>query len=194
MKNNPLLELGNLFLKIQATDLKHRQINLEKAIGQACEVTLRQNKKGNKVMIVGNGGSASIASHIATDFVKNLSIPALSFSDSSLLTCLSNDLGYEKVFSAPIGVLAKKGDILFAISSSGKSRNILNAVSEGKKAGCFVISLSGFSANNPLRRSGNINFYAPSLSYGDVEIAHLALCHSIVDILCGIRRHNFPNR
>lgn len=184
MKNNPLLELGNLFLKIQVTNSKCKSINLEKAITRVYELIGRQNKKGRKVVIVGNGGSASIASHIVTDFVKNLKIPALSFSDPSLLTCLSNDLGYGKVFSAPIGVLAKKGDILFAISSSGKSMNILNAVSQAKRMGCFVVSFSGFSANNPLRRLGSINFYVPSSSYGAVEIAHLALCHSIVDILC----------
>ena len=135
-------------------------------------------------MIVGNGGSASIASHIATDFLKNLNIPALAFNDSSLLTCLSNDLGYEQVFSTPIGLLANKGDILFAISSSGKSKNILNAVSQARKRSCFIIGLSGFSASNPLRKMGNLNFYAPSSSYGDVEIAHLAICHTIVDILC----------
>jgi len=183
MKNNPLVELGSLFLKIQATDAKGKSINLEKAIAQVCEIVLRQNKKGRKVFIVGNGGSASIASHMVTDFVKNLKIPALSFSDACLLTCLSNDLGYEKVFSAPISVLAKKGDILFAISSSGKSKNILNAVAGAKRKGCLVISFSGFSANNLLRRSGNLNFYVPSSAYGDVEIAHLALCHLIVDIL-----------
>jgi len=183
MKNNPLFELSDLFLKIQVTDLNRKSINLEKAVARVCEVILRQNKKGAKVIIVGNGGSASIASHIVTDFIKNLNIPALSFSDPSLLTCLSNDLGYEKVFSAPIGVLAKKGDILFAISSSGKSRNILNAAAEGKKKGCFVVTFSGFLSGNPLRKMGDINFYVPSSSYGAVEIAHLAVCHAIVDLL-----------
>lgn len=183
MKNNPLVELGNLFLGIQATDRQRKSIDLEKAIAQVCEVVLRQSKKGAKVIIVGNGGSASIASHIAADFIKNLNTPALSFSDPSLLTCLSNDLGYEKVFSAPIGVMAKKGDILFAVSSSGKSRNILNAAIEGKKRGCFVVSFSGFLPNNPLRKKGDVNFYVPSLAYGAVEITHLAICHAIVDIL-----------
>ncbi|TAM38080.1 SIS domain-containing protein, partial [bacterium] len=101
----------------------------------------------------------------------------------SLLTCVSNDLGYENVFSVPIERLAKKGDILFAISSSGKSKNILNAVSSAKKKGCFVISLSGFSSRNPLRSTGSVNFYVPSSSYGAVEIAHLAICHAIVDTL-----------
>lgn len=183
MKNSPLLELSNLLLEIQATDSKRKSIGFEKVVTQACEVIKRQNKKGNKLIIVGNGGSASIASHIVTDFVKNLNIPALSFSDSSLLTCLSNDLGYEKVFSAPIGVLAKGGDILFAISSSGKSKNILNAVIEGKRKGCFVITFSGFLPANPLRKMGSLNFYVPSSSYGAVEIAHLAICHAIVDFL-----------
>ena len=150
---------------------------------QVAKLVLEQKKRGNKVVIIGNGGSASIASHIVTDFVKNLNVPAISFSDSSLLTCLSNDLGYERVFSAPIALLGKKGDILFAISSSGKSKNILNAVSEAKRIGCFVIGFSGFSAKNPLRRLGNINFYVPSSSYGAVEITHLAICHAIVDIL-----------
>lgn len=183
MKNSPLLELSNLLLGIQATDFKRKPVSFEKAIIQSCEIIKRQNKKGNQLIIVGNGGSASIASHIVTDFIKNLRIPALSFSDPSLLTCLSNDLGYENVFSAPIGISAKKGDILFAISSSGKSKNILNAVTEGKRKGCFVITFSGFLPANPLRKTGNINFYVPSLSYGAVEIAHLAICHAVVDIL-----------
>lgn len=183
MKNNPLLELSNLLSEIQATDSKGKPASFKKAIILSCEAIKRQNKKGNKLIIVGNGGSASIASHIVTDFVKNLNIPAVSFNDPSLLTCLSNDLGYEKVFSAPIGVLAKGGDILFAISSSGKSKNILNAVTEGKRKGCFVITFSGFLPANPLRKTGNINFYVPSSSYGAVEIAHLAICHAVVDIL-----------
>ncbi len=105
----------------------------------------------------------------------------MAFNDSSLLTCLSNDLGYEYVFSVPIGKLAKKKDVVFAISSSGKSKNILNAVSKAKEKGCILISLSGFSQSNPLRDMGKNNFYVPSFSYGDVEIAHLAICHAIAD-------------
>lgn len=181
MNAHPLSKLNNLFLQIEVSVCKGRLINLNQALTQVHKVILRQNKKGNKVIIIGNGGSASIASHIAADFIKNLHIPALVFSDSSLVTCVSNDLGYEQVFSKPMGILGRKGDVLFAISSSGKSKNILNAVSTAKKIGCFVVSFSGFSPRNPLRKSGDINFYVPSLSYGDVEVAHLALCHLIVD-------------
>ena len=183
MKNKIFVEFGKLLLKIQATDFKGQEFDFDQAVRQITKLISRQRKKGNKIIIIGNGGSASIASHMATDFIKNLKIPALAFNDASLLTCLSNDLGYEKVFSAPIGILAKKGDILFAISSSGKSKNILNAVKEAKKKGCFVIGLSGFSRQNPLRSLGDVNFYLPSSAYGAVEIAHLAVCHAIVDIL-----------
>lgn len=183
MKNTPLVELGKLFLKIETTVLNGKALDPEKAISRIAKLVSSQRKKGNKVMVVGNGGSASIASHIVTDLIKNLRIPALAFNDGSLLTCLSNDLGYENVFSTPIGILAKKGDILFAISSSGRSKNILNAVSQAKKNGCFVIGLSGFSSRNSLRRMGDINFYVPSSSYGAVEISHLAICHAVVDIL-----------
>lgn len=183
MKKNPLIELGNLFLRVEVTENKRKVISFENAIFKVSQAISKCAKRGNKVIIIGNGGSASIASHIATDLLKNIKIPALAFNDASLLTCLSNDLGYENVFSAPIEVLANKGDIFFAISSSGKSKNILNAVSEGKRKGCFVVTFSGFLSSNPLRKMGNINFYVPSLSYGAVEIAHLAICHAVVDIL-----------
>lgn len=185
MKNKTILEFGKVLANIQAADLGGNQLDFDRAILRIVKLISAQRKKGNKIIIVGNGGSASIASHMATDLLKNLSIPALAFNDASLLTCLSNDLGYEKVFSAPIGVLAKKGDILFAISSSGKSKNILNAVAQAKNKGCFVIGLSGFYHRNPLGGLGDINFYVPSLAHGTVEIVHLAICHAIVDALSG---------
>ena len=127
MKNNPFTELTNLLTGIETTDSKRKALDFHKAILQVTKLISRQSKKGNKMIFVGNGGSASIASHMATDFLKNLKIPALAFNDASLLTCISNDLGYESVLSVPIDRLARKGDILFAISSSGKSKNILKA-------------------------------------------------------------------
>jgi len=146
-------------------------------------------KNGKKAIIIGNGGSASIAGHIATDLLKNCRIPALSFSDPSLITCLSNDLGYECVFEKPLEMLAGKGDLLIAISSSGESRNILNAVRRAKAKGCYVVTMSGFKKTNSLRKMGDINFYVPSWSYGDVEITHLAICHEIVDNIYEAKAH-----
>ena len=151
------------------------------------KLIISQHKKGNKLIFIGNGGSASIASHIATDFLKNAKIPAITFNDVSLITCISNDLGYENVFQKPLDLLAKNGDILVSISSSGKSQNILNATKAARNKKCFIITLSGFSKKNPLRKLGDINFYIPSYSYGVVEIAHLSICHCIVDTI-------IPNR
>lgn len=174
--------LRDLLLKIEVNGSPGNKIvPLDAAMSRVISLIKALNKKKNKLIFIGNGGSASIASHISTDFLKNALVPALAFNDSSLITCLSNDLGYEHVFEKPIEMFAQKGDILFAVSSSGKSKNILNATIAAKKKGCFVITLSGFKENNPLRKLGDINFYLPSNSYGDVEIAHLAICHCIAD-------------
>jgi D-sedoheptulose 7-phosphate isomerase len=134
-------------------------------------------------MIIGNGGSAGIAGHIAIDLLKNAGIPAMTFNDASSLTCLGNDLGYDAVFQKPVEVHARPDDVLIAISSSGRSKNILSAVLEAQEAGCFIVTLSGFDADNPLRSMGDLNVYVPSHSYGAVEITHLAICHCVVDAL-----------
>ena len=140
---------------------------------------------GNKIMFLGNGGSAAIASHMAIDYSKNGRLPAISFNDGAALTCLGNDLGYESVFSEQIKLHAKPKDLLVAISSSGASENILNAAVEARSIGCTIITMSGFSEENPLRQLGDINWYVSSNDYGFVEITHLTLCHSFLDILMG---------
>ncbi len=180
---NYIKELTDLFSKIEVTGTKGETLILDKAIAEAASLIFAQREKGNKMILIGNGGSASIASHISTDLLKNACITAIAINDPSLITCLSNDLGYEYVFAKPIEMLAKKGDVLFSISSSGKSKNILEAVSRARQSGCFLITLTGFDLNNPLKIMGDMNFYVPSHSYGYVEIVHLAICHCIVDKL-----------
>jgi D-sedoheptulose 7-phosphate isomerase len=140
---------------------------------------------GNKIMFIGNGGSAAIASHLANDFSKNGGLRATAFNDSSALTCLGNDFGYEHVFAKQIELHHRPGDLLVAISSSGRSRNILNGVDAAITGGCRVATLSGFGAENELRRMGDVNFYLSSGAYGFVEIGHLALCHAVLDIQMG---------
>lgn len=173
--------LSSILEKIEVCDDKGRALSFDCAISKITDLIVSQAKKGNKVILIGNGGSASIASHLSIDFLKNAKIAAIAFNDPCFLTCISNDLGYEYVFEKPIDMLSKKNDILFAISSSGRSNNILKGVLKAKKKGCFIITLSGFDKNNPLRKLGNINFYVPSFSYGQVEISHLSICHCIVD-------------
>jgi len=176
-------ELGGLFLKTQVTDKDNKAIDFSDAVEKAINLIVNQTSNGNKVIFIGNGGSASIASHQAIDFFKNGGMRAIAFNDSSLLTCLSNDFGYEYVFEKPIDMFADKGDALVAISSSGKSENILRGADAAKNKGCHVITMSGFKSDNPLRSKGELNFYVPSDSYGYVEITHLTLCHCMVDTI-----------
>jgi D-sedoheptulose 7-phosphate isomerase len=104
-----------------------------------------------------------------------------------MLTCLGNDLGYDRVFAKQVELYARADDLVIAISSSGRSANILNAVKAARAAKCAVVTLSGFTADNPLRRLGDINFYVASDRYGFVEIGHLTICHAILDFICGLR-------
>jgi len=142
---------------------------------------------GGKLMFVGNGGSAGIASHVAIDYSKNGKMRAMALNDGAALTCLANDYGYEYVFSEQIKIFGKPGDVLVAISSSGASQNIINAVIAATDSGMEIVTLSGFKPDNPLRSSGAINFYVPSMEYGFVEIIHLTLIHMVLDICMGWR-------
>ena len=105
----------------------------------------------------------------------------MAFNDSSLLTGVGNDYGYKHVFEKPIEMFADLGDVLFAISSSGKSKSIINAVNVSKKNGTKVITLSGFNPQNELRTLGCVNFWCNSSDYGMVEISHQFILHNISD-------------
>ncbi|MFQ5539977.1 MAG: SIS domain-containing protein [Candidatus Binatia bacterium] len=175
--------LAGLFSGIQVMDSQKRSMDLSDGLSTGIELILTQTSLGRKVIFIGNGGSAAIASHQAVDYWKNGGMRAIAFNDSSLLTCIGNDFGYPHVFAKPIQMFADLGDILMAISSSGRSENILLAVEAAKGKGCKVITMSGFSPDAPLRLMGDLNFYVPSDSYGYVEITHLALCHCILDTI-----------
>lgn len=144
-----------------------------------------------RVFFIGNGGSAAIASHMAADWLKNAGFTAMCFNDGALLTCISNDIDYRGVFSLPLGLHARGDDILVAISSSGKSSNILDAVHLANSKKMYVITMSGFEPNNALRGMGTANFYVRAMSYGFVEISHLAICHAILDRFIAVYGRDF---
>ena len=135
-----------------------------------------------RLIIIGNGGSAAIAIHFLNDFVNASGIKTLDLFSPSLLTCIANDYGYENVFAKPIEMLASPGDVLFAISSSGKSPNIVRACELASAQKCNVITFSGFAPDNPLRKLGWLNFYVPSNHYGFVELSHQILINCILDL------------
>jgi D-sedoheptulose 7-phosphate isomerase len=181
------VELGEMMGRVEVSDRTGAALVYDEGIRRATEVVRGQTGAGRKVIFVGNGGSAAIASHQAVDYWKNGGMRAVAFNDAALLTCLSNDLGYPHVFEKPVAMFADAGDVLIAISSSGRSENILRAVAAAETAGCRVVTLSGFQPDNLLRRRGELNFYVPSDSYGYVEITHLAICHCIVDTIIASR-------
>jgi len=186
MKND-IKENRRIFKKlldtIIATDSNGNALILDDGLESSINMILEHARAGGKLLFIGNGGSACIASHMAIDFWKNGGIKALAFNDSAQLTCLSNDCGYSHVFKKPIEMFAEKNDILVAISSSGKSENILQGVEAAKTKGARVITFSGFDRDNLLSKSGDINFYVPISEYGHVEILHLSLCHCMIDII-----------
>ena len=179
--NNHFNTLNQLLLNTSVTDLSGQTKTLAFGFETYINAVKSIRKNKNKLIFIGNGGSAGIASHMATDYSKNGHMPSTTFSDASVLTCLSNDYGYEFVFSKQIEYHAKQNDVLIAISSSGRSKNILNAVTAARTAGCQVMTFSGFQAKNPLSLMGDVNFFVDSNEYGFVEVGHLALIHSMLD-------------
>jgi D-sedoheptulose 7-phosphate isomerase len=179
--------LSNHLFEAEATTHSGRRLPIAEAVNQMMADARAAHAAGNKLIFVGNGGSAAIASHMATDYSKNGGVRSLALNDSSMLTCLGNDLGYDQVFAKQIELHGRAGDLVIAISSSGRSANILNAVKRARDAKCKIVTLSGFSGDNPLRKLGDLNFFIASDRYGFVEISHLTICHAVLDFICGLR-------
>jgi len=180
-----LATLAEVLRGAKVTDLAAKELAIEEGCEWVRKTAHETHDAGNKIIFVGNGGSAGIASHLAIDFSKNGGLRALAFNDPAALTCLGNDFGYENVFAKQIDFHGRSGDLLIAISSSGRSPNILAAVKVARGRECKVVTYSGFAEGNELRRTGDINFYVRSNEYGFVEIAHLTLCHAVLDIDMG---------
>lgn len=175
--------LKSILCALVSTGAAGEEYSFEDAVERAVDVISSVADENGKIMLIGNGASASIASHIAVDLWKNGRVRAISFNDPALLTCIGNDCGYERVFEKPVEMFSLKEDLLIAISSSGQSENILKAVKAAKDKGAKAITLSGFKKDNPLRTMGEINFYVPAGEYGYVEVIHHFICHCFVDML-----------
>lgn len=181
-----LTSLAALLPRVEITDGQARAFAVDAGFDETQRLVTKAGATG-KVLLIGNGGSAAMASHIAVDLWKNAGLRALAFNDASLLTCVGNDYGYEAVFEKPVAMFAEPADVVIAISSSGRSENVHRGVRAARERGCSVVTLSGFREDNPLRTLGDINFWVPSSSYGEVEVAHLAICHGLVDSIVAHR-------
>lgn len=150
---------------------------IQEQIQQSVELV----QKNKRVIFIGNGGSNSIASHMMEDFAKVARIPTLSFSDGALITCFANDYGFENAIAEWLKIQYMPGDLLVAISSSGESKNIVNAANHFKSVGGSVLTLSGFKEGNALSKIGDINFYLNASNYGIVECFHQVIIHAVLD-------------
>lgn len=160
-------------------------------IEQAGRLICKTLRAGNKVLLCGNGGSAADAQHIAAELVgryeqERRSFPAIALTtDTSALTALSNDYGYDEVFARQVEGLAVTGDVLIAISTSGKSANVIKAADKARAIGCQVIGLTGGSGK-PLTSHCDIAVVVPSERTSRVQEAHITIGHlwcEMVDLL-----------
>lgn len=142
-------------------------------------------ESGGKLLLAGNGASASIASHLATDFSKQGGVRAVAFNDANLITALGNDCGYENWIAKALDFYADPQDVLILISSSGKSPNVVKAARHAKELGLYVAAFTGFAKDNPLGAAADINLWADSRSYNIVECTHMIWLAAIVDLLVG---------
>jgi len=149
---------------------------------QTIKLIDQTKKNKGKVYIVGNGGSASIASHVSVDFAKVARVPSSTFNNSNLITCFANDYGYENWVVEAIKAYMTKKDMIILISSSGTSKNIVNAAKYCKRNNIQCITFSGFKKNNPLSKLGKINFHIESTQYNFIEMSHHIILVFLVDI------------
>ena len=147
-------------------------------------IIIKAKKLNSKVLIFGNGGSAAIASHVSVDLTKNVKVKAMNFNEADLITCFSNDYGYEKWIEKAIDFYGDRGDVVILISSSGKSKNMLNACRAAKRKKISkIITLTGDKKNNPLSKLGDINLWVDSNIYNHIENTHQIWLLSICDLI-----------
>ena len=159
-----------------------------KKIAEAGTILVESLRNGNKIISCGNGGSMCDAMHFAEELSGRFRndrkpLPAVSISDASHISCVANDYGYDFVFSRYVEALGNKGDVLFAISTSGNSKNILNACDAARKNGVKIISLTGKDGGK-LAALSDIEIRAPHSEYSDrAQEIHIKIIHCLIDLV-----------
>ncbi len=157
-----------------------------KKIEEFSKILIETDNNGNSNFIFGNGGSSAIASHFSVDLTKNARVKCLNLNEYDLITCFSNDYGYEKWVEKSIEFYCKEGDTIILISAGGNSPNMINgAIKAKKKKVNKIITLTGNDKENKLSKFGDINFWVNSKSYNHIENVHQSILLSIVDLIIG---------
>ena len=163
--------------------------NIIKKLIEVRDIFLKTSKKRGKILIFGNGGSAAIASHVSVDLTKNAQIRTVNFNESDLITCFSNDYGYDRWIEKTIDFYADRNDTLVLISSSGKSENMINACKAAKRKKIKVISFTGHAKNNPLSKIVNLSLWVNSKAYNFIENTHQIWLLTVCDLIIGKREY-----
>ena len=188
--------MNNLFTKnIEENIATIKAIaSMEPIVNKVSTLIIEALTNDKKLLIMGNGGSAADSQHFAAEFTgrykkerKGLSAIALS-TDTSALTAIGNDYGYDFVFSRQVEALAKEGDIVFGISTSGNSKNIIKAFSAAKEIGCTTIGLTGCDGGN-IKTCCDINLNIDSTNTPRVQECHILIIHT----LCELVENHFYN-
>jgi len=178
-------EIAKSLLSLTATDGGGRPFEIEEAFTIWTDWTVAIRERKRTVFLIGNGASASMASHVAADLAKNAHVRTEVFTDLALITAIANDLSFQEIFSEPLNRRLTEGDMVVAISSSGQSPNILQAAHTTRKLGGKVVTLSAMNSANSLRVLGDLNLYIPTQTYGMTETCHAAILHYWIDRTIG---------
>ncbi len=168
------------YLKEMADKIQNADVTLLQQVSDLIRHT--RDHKG-KVIVVGNGGSAAMASHVSGDLTKAIGIRAINFNEADLITCLANDFGYEHWVARALEYYADSHDLVILISSSGRSLNMVNGAQKARAMGLKLVTLSGFAQDNPLRQLGSVNLWLDSKDYNVVEMTHHVWLLAIIDAL-----------
>lgn len=174
-----LLSSSNIF--------RQTAYSLKDSISKASEIVIKTLKSRNKILLCGNGGSAADSQHIAAELVgrfkrERSALPAIALTtDTSILTAIANDYGFEEVFSRQISALGRKNDLLIAISTSGSSKNVVRAIEEAREKGMYVLGLTG-EMESPISKLADLTLKVPTQDTALIQQVHIGILHLLCDL------------
>ena len=178
--------MTKLLLKKYFSEIEYliNSINMDEVLNLKNKIVRTKKLKG-KSFILGNGGSSSTANHFAVDMTKNANIETISFSNDNLISCFSNDYGFNDWMKKALKFYVKKKDFVIFLSVSGKSKNIVNAIKHCNRNKISHFSLTGHKKNNSVNKLSKKYLWVNSMSYNAVEIVHSVVLLNIIDLIIG---------
>ena len=179
-------QITDLFIQSMDTIKKSTLLSFE--INSAVQLIINSIQNGNKLIIFGNGGSAADAQHIAAELVgrykvERKGLPAIALTtDTSALTAISNDYGYDRVFKRQVEALAHKEDVVIGISTSGTSSNVINGLKTAKELGCKIIGFSGHDGGK-MNNLCDVNLVVPSGDTPRIQEMHIVIAHTLCHLI-----------